>query len=180
MNYWNRIKNILIGVFVLLFALMMALAPKEAYPLIAALISMSLLIYGFRMLWFYFRMARHMVGGKSILYQAAIVLDLSLFTSAVISMSSVYIMLYLLGIYAFSGAIGILRALEAKRYGAPSWQFKLASGIISVLFAAALAIVGVIVGNTAILVYGYCLSLAYSAVIRIVTAFRRTAIVYIQ
>ncbi len=121
-----------------------------------------------------------MVGGKTFLYQSIIVLDFALFTFSLIRISTVWIMIYLMGIFAFSGAIDILRALEAKKNGAPSWKLKFISGCISVAATIALFIIGIIFREQTILVYGYCINLGYAAVMRFVNAFRRTAIVYIQ
>ena len=41
-------------------------------------------------------------------------------------------------------------------------------------------ILGVILGDKNILVYGFAISVVYAGVMRIITAFRKTAIVYIQ
>ncbi|MBQ3264152.1 MAG: DUF308 domain-containing protein [Ruminococcus sp.] len=179
MSRFQRVKSFTAGILMILFALLMLLAPEEFYDTLAAIISFMMIIYGLRLLIYYFRMARHMVGGKSTLYQAIVVLDAALFTLAVASMNSFIIMMYLLGIYAFSGAVDILRAFEAKRNGA-SWKMKFLTGCISVLFAVMLVITGVVLKKTEILVYGFGISLIYSATVRIASAFRRTAIVYIQ
>lgn len=180
MNKFQRIKGILTGVLLLLFAPVFLLVPNESYELIAAIIALLLLIYGFRLLWYYFTMARHMVGGKTSLYQAVIILDLGLFTGSMASMNSFAILFYLLGVFAFSGFVDILRAFEAKRVGASSWMIKLITGCVAVLFAMLMLILGVILGDKNILVYGFSLSMIYAGVMRIITALRKTAIVYIQ
>lgn len=180
MKYWHRIKNLGIGLICILFALTLVIAPSQGFYVVAMILCISLFGYAIRMLWYYFTMARHMVGGKAIVYQGIIALDLALFASSVISMSKVYIILYLLGVYAFSGAIDMLRAMEAKRFDAPSWKLKFVSGCVMVTVAAALSILGLFFGANDFLVYGYCVSLVYSAVIRIVGAFRRTSVVFIQ
>lgn len=136
-------------------------------------------VYGIRLLIYYFSMARHMVGGKSTLYQAIIVLDLGLFTGSMISMSDYIVTIYLLSIFAFSGVIDILRSLEAKKNGA-SWRMKFITGCISVIMALALVVTGLVQRNTTYLVYGYCFTLVYSGIMRIVASFRKTAMVYIQ
>lgn len=136
-------------------------------------------VYGIRLLIYYFSMARHMVGGKSTLYQAIIVLDLGLFTGSMISMSDYIVTIYLLSIFAFSGVIDILRSLEAKKNGA-SWRMKFITGCISVIMALALVVTGLVLRNTTYLVYGYCFTLVYSGIMRIVASFRKTAMVYIQ
>lgn len=179
MSYFQRVKSFLRGTVTLLFALILFLFPEDGCVVISLIIAASLFLYGCRQMIYYFSMARHMVGGKWSLCQAVIALDLSLFTLSVSSMGDYIIPVYLLGIYAFSGAIDILRALETKRVGAASWKRKLTGGVVSVLFAVALVIVGVIAGDRDILVYGYTVSLIYSSVLRIIAAFRKTAIVYI-
>ena len=102
-----------------------------------------------------------------------------MFTLSMVAMTSFVVMLYLLGVYAFSGVIDILRAFEAKNYGSSAWMLKLLGGLVYIVFAVVLLIIGFFVGNSALLVYGFCVSLVYSAVVRIITAFRKTAIVFI-
>ena len=179
MSKFQRIKDVLFSAVILLFAVAILMVPQDGFEAVALVIGFLLLIYGGRKMWYYFRMARHMVGGKSILYQSIIVLDLALFTLTVASMSSFVILFYLLGVYAFTGVISILRAFEAKRFGA-AWKFKLISGIVSVLFALFALILGVAFDNKEILVYGFSISLFYEAAVRIVNAFRKTAVVYVQ
>ena len=121
-----------------------------------------------------------MVGGKTSLYQAIIILDLALFTGSIASMNSFTILFYLLGVYAFSGFVDILRAFEAKRVGSHSWKVKFAFGCVSVIFALVMLILGVILDAKDILAYGFAISLIYSAAMRIINACRKSAIVYIQ
>ena len=121
-----------------------------------------------------------MVGGKSTLYRGIIALDIALFISSSVALSDYIVMFYLIFFYAFYGFIDVLRAFEAKFNGASLLNFKLITGILSILFAIALLVIGIIIGDKEVVVYGYCLMLVYSAVVRIVTAFRKPSIVYIQ
>ena len=139
-----------------------------------------MLIYGTRLLWYYFSMARHMVGGKIVLYQAIIVLDVALFTMTIATMEDYIVLIYLLSIYAFSGAIDILRAFEAKKNDSPVWKKKIIIGFIKIGFAILMVVLAIIFRNTDILVYGFAVSLASTAVLKIYDALRETAIVYIQ
>ena len=180
MRHFQRIKDILSCVGMLAVALVMLIIPEDGYFIIITSLTLSLIAYGFRLLWYYFRMARHMVGGKITLYQAIIVLDLAMFSSSMVSMSSVTIVIYLLSIFAVSGFVDILRAGEAKRLNAPGWKLKLFGGIISVLFSLTLVIIGLFFDNTEFLVYVYCISLVYRAALKLVSAFRKTTFVYIQ
>lgn len=180
MSKLQRIKDIAIGVFMIIYAVALLIVPEDAYDTVAALISLLMMAYGVKLLYYYFTMARHMVGGKSILYQAIIVLDAALFTGAMVSMESFVIIAYLFGIYAFTGAVDILRSIEAKNNGARSWKLKFVTGAVTVIFALVMVVLALIFKNTMILVYGYCISLTYSGVMRIVSACRKTAMVYIQ
>ena len=116
------------------------------------------------------------VGGKLLLYVSLIALDLGVFTATLLDTPGIYIILYLIGAHAFSGAINIMRALEARRYGG-AWRVNAMQGAVGLLVALACV---VFLRRTDILVYIYSAGLIYSAAMRIVTAFRRTAIVYIQ
>ncbi len=180
MTHFQRIKNIIIGGVMLLLAVLLALQPETGLIVTAFALLISLFVYGFRLLFYYFTMARYMVSGKSSLYQAVIVLDVALFTVSLISTGRFVTVVFLLAVFVFSGFVDIMRAIEAKRVGAQMWRFKLVSGIIKALLAAGLAVAGFVFRSSVIPVYGFCFVLAYSAVERIVTAFRKQAIVYIQ
>ena len=181
MTIFQRIKNIAIGVILLIVAVVLVLYPQITFQLIPALLGIALLLYGFRLLWYYQQMARHMVGGKSVLIRAALVMDVALFTSSITLMNDQIIVLpYLLAIYAFTGVVDILRATEAKQAGSPGWQLKLSQGVIAILFVIALFIIGFIIGRKDIFVYGFAFSLVYSATMRIIGALKRTAVVYIR
>ncbi|MBR1481844.1 MAG: hypothetical protein IJ598_02620 [Ruminococcus sp.] len=180
MSYFQRIKSLLTGILFLLVALFLYLVPKEGYSIVTGILSISMLVYGFRLLWFYLTMSRHMVGGKSCLYQAIIVIDVALFTSTIAFMNSVIVVFYLTAAYAFTGLIDILRAVEAKKIGAPNWKWKFVYGITKIILTALLVIFGLFHGKIEYLVYGYCLNLSIAAVSKIIQAFRRTSIVYIQ
>ena len=177
MSGGQRIKNVLIGVLIILGAVILIAFPEEGIIITASILSLSLFVYGIKTLIYYITMTRHMVGGRIMLYLAVVVLDLGMFTMMLTNIPKMYIALYLVVVYAFSGAIDILRALEAKKYQAPSWRLSLTSGIISVVIA---ILCIVFIGSTNMIVYLYSAGLIYSAIARIITAFRKTAIVYIQ
>ena len=121
-----------------------------------------------------------MVGGQAILYRGVMILDLGIFTLTIADNPTVFVIIYLLLIHLFSGVIDILRALEEKGVQAPSWRFKFGSGVVNIVLALLAFIAGTVMKSMETLVYIYCLGLFYSASARIISAFRRTAIVYIQ
>ena len=68
-----------------------------------------------------------------------------------------------------------MRAMEARRIQSP-WRLNLAYGIANILLAVACFFC---FHNSTLLSYVYAAGLAYSALLRIAQAFRKTAIVYI-
>ena len=153
---------------------------EEGFLLVGFLLSVSLIAFGLRNVIFYCTMARHMVGGRSVLYIGVIVLDFGVFTMTISRHYGLFIILYLLATYAFSGAIDILRALEARRFEAPSWRLNLAEGTLNIAFAGAAVYFGLLRGNMRELTIIYAAGLIYSAVLKLISALRKTAIVYIQ
>ncbi len=148
----------------------------DMYMLIILLLSLGLAIKGISDIIFYFRMARHMVGGKMILFQGVIVLDFALVTGSLADVPRVYILLYLIGIHAFSGVVEVLRAMEAKKAVEGPWKLKLSHGIVN--FALAVACLAFIRhSNTAVIIYG--IGLLYSSINRMIDSFRKTAYIVI-
>lgn len=182
MTLFQKIKNCLIGVLFLLVAVILIFSPDEAYALIPAILGITLLIYGFTFLWYYLRMARHMVGGRAFLYRGIIIMDVALFTTTIYTLNNnrFIVLIYLLGVYAFTGVVDVLRAGEARQNGDSGWKWKMSRGVVSLLFTVALFIIGFIIGRTDIFVYGYSFSLVYMATMRIIGAFRKTDMVCIQ
>ena len=121
-----------------------------------------------------------MVGGRGILYIGVIILDLGIFTLTIVDNPTSFVVAYLLTIHLFAGLVDILRSLESKRISAPSWKFKLSTGIVNIVVAIAAFVFGMVHRSLEVLSIIYGLGLFYSAITRIITAFRKTAIAYIQ
>ena len=177
MSSGQRILGVLSGLLMIALSVLMITHTDRGLIVAYAILSLSLTVYGVRTLLFYFSMARHMVGGKLLLYVGIIALDLGAFTASMVSTPRVYLILYLLCAHAFSGVVDILRGREAKSYGGKTWRLNIVHGAVNILVALACV---VFLRSTDILVYIYCAGLIYSALVRIVTALRKTAIVYIQ
>ncbi len=179
MSLFQRIKEIIVACFIALFGIILLFAGEEGQLIVIYIICLWLFFEGIRLLVYYMRMARHMVGGKRVLLRSVITLDLGLVTVQMIAMSNITILIYLLSIFAFTGAIDILRSMESKRNGG-HWKIKFINGCLYILYSIALIIGGLFVKNTYFLVCGFCLCLFYSACFRVFSAFRKTAVVYIQ
>ncbi len=179
MTRWRRFSTIIVGLLTILAAFVIFLL-DDAYKYIILILGLSMLVSGLRYLFYYGRMARHMVGGKIMLVIGAVFISFGLFTLNLSDEPLIYLILYLLGFHAFSGLINLLRALEARQYDAPSWKLTFATGIVNILVAIASPVWGILFKSPDTLTLIYCLGLIYSGIIRIITALRRTAIVYIQ
>ncbi len=178
MTIFQRIKKILLGLFMIISAIVLLIIPSdEKYAIVIGVLAVGLAVKGMQDIIYYFTMARHMVGGKMILFLGVIVFDFAIFTASLSRAPRIYILLYLVGIHAFSGAVELLRAMEARRTVEGPWKMKLFHGIVNLLLATA-CLIKIKNPNTAVLIYS--LGLMYSAVIHIINAFRKTAFVVIE
>ena len=176
MTKWQRIESFIIGIVMMLGGVVLALAGSESVPLIVFILALSLTISGLKMLIYYFSLARHMVDGDQILIRGLILFDLGAFTCTLTSYSTIYVMGYLIAVHAFSGFVDVTRALEAKRLSAPSWKMNFATGAVNIILAVMCI---VFLRSESIAVYIYSAGLIWSAIAQIITAFRKTAVVYI-
>ena len=175
MTSLQRISKIFQGLLMGFGAIILLIVPEHGYLVIGLILSVLLLVDGVRSLWFYFSMARSMVGGKLILYRGIIALDLGMFAYSLQEIPPVYIVLYLLVANLFAGVIDMLRAMEARRLWG-HWRLIFLSGVINIVLALSCFLC---FRNTALLSYLYAFGLFSSALIRITQAFHKTAIVYI-
>ncbi len=178
MTIFQRIRNIIVGLIMIVVAVIFILDPSDdAYIFVIAVLSLGLLIKGLKDIVFYFTMARHMVGGKMILFQGVIVLDFALLTGSLSNVPKIYILLYLVVIHAFSGVVEILRAMEARRTVSGPWKMKFTHGIVDFLLAIS-CFIYIRQTHTALIIYS--IGLLYSAVMRIANSLRRTTFILIK
>lgn len=175
----QRLKEILVGIMMIFMSLYMLHEPRRGFRLIILVFSFTLLITGIRSILYYIEMGRHMVDGRTALYKGVILADLSSLGLMLNNFSTLYIVLYLVGIHAFSGAVDVYGAVQAKKLDTP-WKGKLLEGLVGLAVAVLCLYNGFIRKDKDSVVYIYAAGLLYSAVSKIIAAFRRTAIVYIQ
>ena len=176
MGTLRRIGNVLLGLLMIFCSLFLVLIPESGYSFVMMVLVFSLVCRGLVYIFFYFFMARHMVGGRMILYTGVITLDLGIFAGTLVEVPKLYIILYLVGCHAVSGIVDILRALEAKRIEAP-WKLNMLSGLGNMFFAFLCIL---FVRSETIVGYVYAVGLFSSACLKIASAFQKTAIVYVQ
>ena len=177
MNNLNRIKNIIIGIAIIMVSISMLVFPGIGYYMATLILGVALLINGIKQFVYFFSMGIHMIGGKMILYRALITLDLSFFILSIKGIGQRYMMAYFVIYYFFAGIITIFRAYESRKAEAVFWKWKLITGIIKVTVS-----IMCIVNNNSedIMLYLMCFGLVVSAIARIGMALKKTAIIYIQ
>lgn len=176
----SRLWNIITGAIMIAVGVVMCIYPEYGLGFAAAILSFTCTIRGFGTLHYYLTMARHMVGGKRMLYFGIMYLDLGLFTSAVSGSARIYLVLYLAVIHAFNGIVDILRSRERKAVGSGDWKWTAANGFTNVIIAIASITAGLVLRSEDAVVYIYAAGLIYASCLRIAGAFRKYAIVYIQ
>ena len=169
----QRIGTFFRGLMMLITSIALCLYPDEAYPVVASLLGLSFLIAGIRRFIYYMTMARHMVGGRMVLYLSLLLIDLGIFTLSIVDVPLIYVMVYLFCIHGLTGVTEVLRAMEVKRMEGP-WKRKMIHAVISIAFTVACL---TSIRNSNLVVFIYSAGLFYSALTLIVTAFRNTGIV---
>ena len=126
MSRIQRIRTFIEGLIIIIGAILLIIYRSHAYEAILIFLAAGFIFYGVKRLVFYFLMARHMVGGKEILYKGIILFNFGVITSSVSNIPKIYILLYLAVIHAFSGIVEILRTNELKNI----WRQSLAHEIV--------------------------------------------------
>jgi len=176
MTKFQRIKGVLSALIMIIFAGLILNFKDYGVQIISILVWLSLTAEGIYELFYYFLMARHMVRGEAVLYKALLVCDLAIFTFAITTIPSAYILIYLTVIFGFSGLVSVLRAMEARKNGAESWRFNAFQGLFNVALAV-LCLIFIRAGQPAGLLYS--IMLINSAIFKLISSFRRTAVIYI-
>ena len=159
MTKFGRVMNAISALFMIAVAvLMFFLDAIHGLKLVMIVVQAGMTLRGLQAIVYYFSMARHMVGGKNVLFRGMIFLDLGVL---------------------FTGAVSALRANESRKIGS-SWRLKMAYGITNIALALIVVICGIAFGRLSIAVWVYSVGLIYSSVLNIISSFRKTEIVYIQ
>ncbi len=176
MTIWQKLRNVLLAVSMIFIGAAMLVFGEKAYMAIIGIFSLTLEIMGLRMLWFYFRMARHMVGGRNILFRGLLFFDFGLFTGSLVWVPRLYVLMYFAGTMAFSGVVDLMWAKEARKIQS-SWRFKTFQGVVKMLFA----ISCLLFMRSGTRVVDICaVGFIFSAVMSIVNTFRRQQVIMID
>lgn len=179
MSLLDKIENVVFGLIMVYFGVSLLFSPEDYFVIVLILFAM-MAWKGIKTLFFYFSMAKYMVGGQLMLFKGVMYVDVALFTlSFVFSKggSSIYILLYLIAYYAFTGVVDVLRAFEAKGGGARDWGLKFGLGMLSIIVSITCI---VFFNNMNVAVMVYSVGLIISALFKIFGIFKKTEIVYIS
>ena len=177
MTKLQKTKEIFIALAMAALGLLLIFQPDDnGYDLVLLILAFWFGTIALGALSYYFYMARFMVRGRVSLYKGIILFDLSALTGSLTDVPHYYVLLYLIGLHAFQGLVRILRALESRRYGAPSYRLKLLHGVLD-LSMAILCIIFIKHTRTAVWIYGS--GLIYSAAFRLVSALRKKKFIFI-
>ncbi len=177
MTNMQRIKEIFIALLYFGAALLLFLFLGEGYRLLIYILSIVFLCSGIGKLYYFFTIGRFMVEGKGSLYRGIMMVDFGMVTGSLTNVPRIYVLAYLLVVYAFSAVVALLRAREMKREGASSWKYKAAEGVVNMILAVACILFATKLTTAVIL---YAIGLMYSAVTRFILAFRKTKFIYFQ
>ena len=150
---------------------------KDGYRIAIFTLGLLLVFRGLIKLIYYLTMARYMVGGKRILFTSVFMLDLGGFSLTLTDIPRMFVLLYLLIIYASSGIIHLLRSIEAKKLQSPTWKRTFVLGFGNIIIAALCIILS---KDETLMGWIFAAGIIYSGLLRVVNSLRRTAIVYIQ
>ena len=171
MTKFQRLRRILFGILMIIVAGIMVEYADKAYIAILVFIGWGFLATGVGSMFYYFTMARFMVGGRRALYIGVILMDFGIITMSLSDVPGIYVLLYLAILHAFAGVIEILRARETRKNGSKHFKLKLSHGIIDVCLALCCII---FLKNTKLAVFIYSFGLIYSGIMYVISGFRRT------
>lgn len=173
----RRIFKIIGAVLLIHIALFLMLIPQIALQLIAVMFSVILIFYGLKFILFYITHASHMVNGKWFILLGLLLFDIGVFASLMQNQSKLITIVYIAGAHLVGAILRLIRAVGNKKDNNPGWIIDCMQSIGNFIQVAVCIIFSQYVE---VPVFIYCSGLIYSAILQIIQACKRTAIVYVQ
>ena len=177
MSKTKRVWTIIGAVFTIQTALFLMLMPEIAFLLIAAFVGLWLTFHGLKYLIYYMTHAQHMVGGKWFLLLGLLMFDMGVFATVLCDQVQMIMIIYVVAAHFIASILNFARAYSNKGDGNPGWRIDLAQGIGNVM---QVVLCLVFINYVEVPVFIYCSGVIYSAILKIITACKKTAIVYVQ
>jgi len=173
----QRIASLALAFLMVACGIVLLLVPKEGLVAVAIVLAAALVLFGARMLVYYIRMARHMVGGLTVLIIAVIAIDVGAFGAAVVMESPLLAVATYLSTYnTIIGFMSIARGVESKMFKS-SWIPSIVTGFVSLALA---SLCTTFVNSGEAIIWIFCIGLFYNAGVRLVSALKPTDIIFIQ
>lgn len=165
----------IIGALLLIIAgAAIVIEPYYGLEITVTCVGIFLIFSGIRLMVYFYTMARHMVGGVIILYKGLIELDFGAFIFSLSELPKYYAAIFIIAIFVIEGVKDVLEAIESKKLQS-HWRFRASAGAVKMAIALFCLFH---VNSLRTISYMICLCLFNSALVMIVTALRRTAIIY--
>ena len=177
MSKVRRVLTIIVSLFGILGAVILMLIPDYSYEVLALGISLTLVYYGVRYIIYYLTNAQHMVGGKWFLLIGIIMFDMGVFVTAIYDRAQRITLIYIISAQLIAAVLGLIRTIGDKKDNNPSWKLHLAQTIASFI---QVILCVVFINSDMVPLYLYCIYAIYTAILLIISAFKKTAIVYVQ
>lgn len=177
MTKTKRVFTIIGAFLAIQGSLILMLVPNYALEIIAVGLGFTLVFYGLKYLLYYLTHAQHMVGGKWFLLIGLILLDVGIFAGTVYDKAKVLTILYIAGAHLIGAGLNIVRAVGNRKDNNRGWKTDMAQGIGNIILVLLCII---FMHDVVIPVYIYCISAIYTAILMLISAFKKTAIVYVQ
>ena len=177
MSKKKRVWNIIVAIFMIQSALFLMIIPEIAFMIIAMFVGMMLTFRGIKFLFYYSTHACHMIGGKKILLVGLLMFDVGIFSISLIDQAQMIMIFYVVAIHLVAAVLNFARAVSNRCDGNPGWKIDLAQGIGNV---AQVVLCLIFAGFVEIPVFIYCAGVIYSAILKIISSCKKTAIVYVQ
>lgn len=176
MTTGRRILDVGIAILMIAGAVLIVFRGNDSLKIVTLILSVALLAYGIGRLVYYFSMARFMVGGRMMFYLGVLAIDAAIFGGTMIDNSPVFLMLCLIIAYVAAALFDLLHALEARKMESPSWKRTMVFAVGNLIIAAVCA---AFLRSGDVAAFIFAGGLVYSAIQRIIGAFRKTAVLYI-
>ena len=177
MSKIRRVLTILASLIAIEGSVAIMMMPEIAYKVLALGIGMTLVYYGVRYIIYYITNAQHMVGGKWFMLIGIIMFDMGAFATAIFDRAQVITMIYIIATHFVVTVLGAVRTVGDRKDNNPRWKISLAqciAGFIQVTLSL------IFINHSMIPLYLYCIYAIYTSILMIISAFKKTAIVYVQ
>ena len=175
MSLVKKIFTLITSLLMIFLAVDLFFEAEYGYYAVIVILLIFLGISAVQSVWYYFSMARHMVGGIFYFYRAVFLVDLTISAPILLIAPRWIMVLYLNGAIIFSGVIDILRATDQRKMMWPQWKLRMTLGVSKIILA---VLAMIFMRSRYELTIIYSIGLIYTAIMRIIDAFRAKNIVY--